>query len=167
LSKRFIATLAGALAIVAVVAGCGGSSDNGDGTTAETSSPDNNGAPALTKALFIKQGDEICTETAKAFAQGIKDYMSENGLDPSEEPSEEQQEELIGEVILPAYKVQAEKLGELGAPKGEEEQAAEIVAGYEDAIADAEADPSGAIDEDPFADVKSDAGEFGFKVCGT
>jgi pyruvate/2-oxoglutarate dehydrogenase complex dihydrolipoamide acyltransferase (E2) component len=175
-SKRFIAMLAGALAIVVLVAGCGGGSDSGDGSTA---SADNNtaqadsgdgassNAPALSKAEFIKQGDEICSNAAKSFAEGVVKFMSENGIDESEGPSEEQEEELITEVILPAYQTQAEELGELGPPKGEEDAVAEIVTGFEEVVADGEGDPSSVVGgDDPFADAKSKAREFGLQVCG-
>lgn len=167
MSKRFIAMLVGALAIVVLIAGCGGSdSGDSDSTAADAGGNAGNDAPALSKAEFIKQGDEICTETVTTFSQGIKDFMSENGLDESEEPSQEAQEELAAEVLLPAYQTQAEELAALGAPEGEEEAVEGIVTGFEEAIADAEGDLGGAIEEDPFADVKAEAADFGFKVCG-
>lgn len=172
MSKRFIATLAGALAIVVLVVGCGGGDDSGDSGSSETSAPaetsaPDNGAPALSKAEFIKQGDAICTETATTLAQGTKEFFGAAGLDESEEPSEEVQEELVGEVFLPAYQTQAEELAALGAPEGEEETVEGIVTGFEEAIADAEGDLGGAISDDPFADVKAEAADFGFTVCST
>lgn len=167
MSKRFIATLAGALAIVVLVAGCGGGSDSGDSGSANAdSTTSGDTAPALTKAEFIKQGDAICTETAATLAQGAKDFLSDAGLSESEEPSEEAQEELVGEVFLPAYQTQAEELGALGAPEGEEEQVEAIVTGFEEGVASAEDDLGGAIGEDPLADAKGAAADFGFTVCG-
>jgi hypothetical protein len=173
LSKRFIAILAGMLAIVALLAGCG-SSESGEESTAkpETTAKSDagdgaaNDAPALTKAEFIKQGDEICANASTVFAEGIEDFMSDHDLDPSEPPSDEDEEALVAEVIVPAYKQQAEELGELGPPKGEEQQVEEIVSGYEDVVAEGEADPSSLTGEDdPFADVKAKASEFGLKFC--
>ena len=166
MSKRFIATLAGALAIVALVAGCGGGSDSGDSSAADTSSPEKSTGPALTKAEFIKQGDEICKKTAEELNEGIASYTSENGLDESE-PSEEQQEELVSEVILPAFRAEGEELGALGPPTGDEEDVEEIVTGIEDAVTDAEGDLSSAITGDsPLEDANAKAREFGFEVCG-
>jgi hypothetical protein len=167
LSKRFIAMLVSALTIVALVAGCGGGSDSGDSSAADTSSQDKSTAPALSKAEFIKQGDEICTKTAEELNEGIESYTSENELDEGEEPSEEQQEALVSEAILPVFRAQAEQLGALGPPTGEEAAVEEIVTGIEDAVADAEDDLSSAISgESPLEDANAKAREFGFKVCG-
>ncbi len=166
MSKRFIATLVGALAIVVLVAGCGGGSDSGDSSAADTSSPEKSTGPALSKAEFIKQGDEICTKTSEELNEGIESYTSENGLDEGE-PSEEQQEELVSAVILPVFQSEAEQLGALGPPAGEEADVEEIVTGIEDAVSDAEGDLSSAITGDsPLEDANAKAREFGFKVCG-
>jgi hypothetical protein len=166
-SKRFIATLAGALAIVVLVAGCG-SSESGDESTAKADGGDGaaSNAPALSRAEFIKQGDEICLNATKSFAEGIEDFMSDHDLDPSEPPSGEDEEALIAEVILPAYRTQVEELAELGAPKGEEQKVEELVSGYEEVIAESEADPSSATGgEDPFAEIKAKAKAFGLTYC--
>ncbi|MGB7684552.1 MAG: hypothetical protein WBL45_02070 [Solirubrobacterales bacterium] len=172
MSKRFIATLAGALAVVVLVAGCGGGSDSESSsadtsTPAETSAPDSNGAPALTKAEFIKQGDEICAGVSGKIAQSLDEYMTENGISETEGPTEEQEEGLVSEAVLPEYQLVAEELGALGAPEGEEEQVAEIVTGMEEVVAEGEEDPASVIGtDDPFADVNAKAVAFGFKVCG-
>jgi hypothetical protein len=170
-SKRLIAMIVAALAVLALVAGCGGGSDSdsGDSSAATTEAADGggSGAPALSKAEFIKQGDVICTKVAGELAKGIADFMSENGLGQTEEPSEEQQEELVAEVILPLFKSQAEQIGELGAPEGEEEAVAEIVEGTEEAVAEGEEDLSGAIGGDnPLQGVNEKAQDFGFQICG-
>lgn len=169
MSKRFIATILAALAIAAIVAGCGGGSDSGDSTAADSEAGGSagNNAPALSKAEFIKKGDAICAKVGGELAKGIADFMGGIGLEETEEPSEEQQEELVAEVILPLFQSQAEQLGALGAPEGEEEQVAEIVEGTEEAVAEAEDDPSGAISGDnPLQGVNEKAQEFGFNVCG-
>jgi hypothetical protein len=166
MSKRFIATLAAALAIVVLVAGCGGGSDSSDSTAADTGGADTSDAPALSKAEFIKQGDEICAETGQKLQEGITDFSSENGLDEGE-PSEEQAEELVTEVILPLIQEQAEEIDALGAPKGEEAEVEEIVAGLEEAVDEGLEDPSIATGSDnPFADVDQRSQDFGFNVCG-
>lgn len=167
MSKRFIAMLAGALAVVALVAGCG-SSDNGDSTAAaETSSADTNDAPPLSKAEFIKQGDEICGETGVKLLEGIDEFAKEHGSEDSG-PSEEEAEELVLDVILPLIQTQAEELDALGAPKGEEAKVEEIVAGLEEAVTEGQEDPSTATGtESPFVEVDQKSADFGFKVCGS
>ena len=167
MSKRFIATLAGALAIVVLVAGCGGGGDSSDTTAADTSGADTSDAPALSKAEFIKQGDEICAETGQKLQEGITDFTTEKGLDGGQEPSEEEAEELVTDVILPLIQTEAEEIDALGAPKGEEAEVEEIVVGIEEGVAEGLDDPSIATgSENPFADIDQRSQDFGFKVCG-
>jgi hypothetical protein len=170
MSKRFIATIVGALVVAALVAGCGGGGGgNGgtDSTAANGGGSDNDSAPALTKAEFIKQGDKICSESTKKFLEEVRKFTSDNGIDPSEAPSQEQEEELLTEVILPQFRVEAEELDALGPPKGEEQEVEEIISGLEEVIDEGEADPSSVSgSEDPFAEVNQKAKDFGFKVCG-
>ncbi len=167
ISKRFITMIVAALAIVVLVAGCGGGSDSGDSSAADTSSPEKSTGPALTKAEFIKQGDEICTTTEAEVAAEVLIYSEDNGFDEAEGPTEEQEEGLVTEVVLPGFQALAGELAELGPPEGEEAQVEEIIDGIEEVVADGEADPGSVIGtDDPFADINEKATEFGFKVCG-
>jgi hypothetical protein len=168
LSKRFIATIVGALALAALAAGCGGGggSEGSDSTAADSGGSDTNGAPALTKAEFIKQGDEICTKNVAKFAKAVTEFMNDNGIDPNAGPSQEQEEELLSEVVLPQFREEAEELDALGPPKGEEQEVEEIISGVEEIVAEGEEDPSTVTgSDDPFADVNQKAKDFGFKVC--
>jgi hypothetical protein len=155
--------LAAALAIFAVAAGCGGGDD---GSTAETDSPDTD-APALTKAEFVKQGDEICAAASEEYGEGIEDFFTENDVSQTKGPTTEQEEELLAEIILPRIKTEMEELRELGPPEGEEQRVDEIFTGVEEAVAEGESDPSTvAGGENPFADPNAKAKAFGFEVCG-
>ncbi len=163
MSKRSIAMLTAALAIFAVAAGCGGG-DDGDGAAKAGSSDD---APALTKAEFIEQGDEICKEASEEYGAGIEEFLTENDVSQAKGPTVEQEEELLAEIVLPRIKVEMEELRELGPPEGEEERVDEIFTGVEDVVAEGESDPSTvAGNENPFADPNAKAKAFGFEVCG-
>jgi hypothetical protein len=168
LSKRFIAAFAGALAIAVLAAGCGGG--GGSDTSADTTGgaeEQSSSVPALTKAEFIAKGDAICTKTEEKTTEDVAAFVTENGLDEGEAPSQEQEEELVTTVVLPLIQEEAEELGELGSPKGEEGKVEEIVEGAEEVVAEGEGDPSSVIgSDDPFADVNAKAQDFGFKVCG-
>lgn len=163
MSTRLIAILLGALAIAALAAGCGG--DDNDDTTVETTASDS--GPALAKAEFIKQGDEICLAASTDYGEGIEDFLEEEGLSEGDEPTAEQEEELISEIVLPRIDTEMEELRELGPPEGEENRVDEIFTGVEEVVAEGEDDPSTVIgSENPFAEPNAKAKAFGFEVCG-
>jgi hypothetical protein len=153
LSKRIIAMLLAALALV-VVAGCG-SSDDDEGTSEET----------LTKVEFIKQGDKICEEAEDRSEEEAEEFAEENGFE-LEKASEEQIEEAITEVLVPALNQQAEEIQALGAPEGDEERVEAIVTALEDGASEVADEPKLAFEGQPLKDASKLAKDYGFKVCG-
>jgi hypothetical protein len=155
LSKRIIALLAGFAMLAALIAGCGGGGS--DSTSGET----------LTKAEFIKQGDEICKKGNAALEGEANEFAEENGID-TQKPTEAQQEEVVEKVVGPAIHRQAEEIGDLGAPSGEEEQVEAIVEAVESGSEEMETDPKVLAEgKNPLAKGGKLAQEFGFKVCGS
>jgi hypothetical protein len=154
LSKRLIVLLAGVVAIAVVAAGCGSSSDDSTETTA-----------ALTKAVFIKQGDAICVKGDKSLEAEADEFAKENDIDTNK-PTTEQQEEVVSDVVGPAIREQGEEIDALGAPSGDEEQVEAIVAAVTSGAEEMEADPSSLTDKNPLAEATKLAKEYGFKSCG-
>jgi hypothetical protein len=152
LSKRLLETIVAALAIAILVAGCGGGGS---------------GAPVLSKAEFIEQGDEICADAEAELEDEINDYGHDLHIDEVTGPNRKQELGIVTDVILPRFKALAGELGELGPPEGEEAQVGEIVEGLEEVVTRAEADPRVVIGgANPFEAVSEKAAKFGFKVCG-
>lgn len=150
---RILAVLVGVLAVAALLAACG--DDGGDG----------GGEEALTKAEFIKQGDEICAEWEERSETEAQEFAEENDFD-LEDPSKEELEEAVSEVLVPALNQQAEELSELGAPEGDEEQVEEIVTSLQEAADEVEEDPSRAFEGQPLDEASRLAADYGFEVCG-
>jgi hypothetical protein len=156
LSKRIIALLVGCAALAALVAGCGGGSD-------DTST----GGQALTKAEFIKQGDAICKKSNAQIEEEANEFAEENGIDKNN-PEQAQEEEVIATIVAPAVRSQAEAIAALGAPSGEEETVDTLVAAVEEGTEKMEADPKAVFEgKDPLVKGSKLAKEFGFKVCGS
>lgn len=155
-SNRRLAALAVLLLIVTLAAGCG-SSSSGSG----------NGAPSLTKAEFIKQGDAICARGQEKFAGEVEAFTKKKKLNPSGPLSKAQQEELIRAVFVPSLQAQADELEKLGVPSGEEDQADALVEELHGALSEAEDDPSVLIGPPSGSLVKAAAlaKQYGFKVC--
>jgi uncharacterized protein YfcZ (UPF0381/DUF406 family) len=155
LSKRIIALLVGIATLAVLVAGCGGG--GGDSTSGET----------LTKAEFIKQGDEICKKGNTALEAEANEFAEENGIN-TEKPTEAQEEEVVEQVVGPAYLSQAEEVGQLGAPSGEEAKVEAMLEALTEGAEVMEANPKALVEEkNPLEKAAKLAQEFGFKVCGS
>lgn len=160
MSKRLITALFGLLVLALVAVGCGGGGDDSSGDGTESSS-------SLTKAEFIKQGDEICKKGDAAIEGEANEFAKENGID-TEKPTEAQQEEVIGQVVGPAIKRQSEEIADLGAPEGEEEAVEDIVEAVSKGAVEIEEDPKSALEgKNPLAEAGKLAKAFGFKQCGS
>jgi hypothetical protein len=149
MSKGLIALAAGVL-LVALVAGCGSSSDSS----------------SLTKAEFIKQADQICTKGEKSIENGAEKFAEENKVD-TENPTKAQKEEVIKTVVAPDIRKQAEEIDDLGAPKGEESEVEAIVTSVEEGADELESKPAQLIEgKNPLEASSKLAKEYGLKVCG-
>lgn len=157
MSKRLTALLVAALAIAALVAGCG-SGDDSTGTDE---------AVVLTKAEFIKQGDAICKKGSERLEDEANEYAEENDIDTSN-ATKDQQEGVIATVVGPALRQQADEIGELGAPEGKEKEVTEVVEALEAGAQELEDSPGSLLESDaePLAKAQKLAIEFGFRVCG-
>lgn len=164
MSKRLLVLFAAVFAIALVAAGCGSSDDS---TTDSTDGGETSTA-SITKPELIKQGDEICAAGNEAIEEQADEFAEENGID-TENPTTEQQEEVVAQVIAPEVAAQAEEIGALGAPSGDEDEVAAIVSGVEKAAEEVEEDPSLIVEGEgagPFEEANELATEYGFKVCG-
>jgi hypothetical protein len=164
--KRTSWILVAALAVMGVVAGCGsgGSSGTAASGTASASDGGNAADSAPSKAQFIKEADEICKKADKEQETVLNAFLKTNS---NREPSVKEQETLIKTGGLPLIQDEAEKLGKLPAPSGDEDEVAAIVEGIEKAVSEAEEDVSSVLKKSfgPFAGVSKLAREYGFKTC--
>ena len=151
--KRLIGGFVAVIGCAGLLAACGG----GEETT----------APTLNKAEFIAQGDEICRNGDKEIEAGAEEFAKENEVD-TENVTTDQQEEAIKEVVVPSLRKQAEEIGELGVPEGEEEKVEALLTSLEDAADEIEADPGVVLEgsTDPLAEARQLANDFGFVSCG-
>lgn len=160
MSKRLITALFGLLILALVAVGCGGGGDDSSGDSTDSSS-------SLTKAEFIKQGDEICKKGDAAIEEEATEFADENNID-TEKPTEAQQEEVIAQVVGPAIKRQSEEIADLGVPEGEEEAAEDIVEAVGRGADEIEEDPKAVLEgEIPLTEAGKLAKAFGFKQCGS
>lgn len=165
MSKRGpIALLAGVLAAVLILVGCGGG-----GSDDSTSTSSDSSTAALSKAEFIKKADAICTAGGKRTQEEFAAYTKEKKLTGKQEPTPAQLTEVSDEIQVPALKRQAEEIRALGAPTGEEDQVNKLVDAIDEGIENVEAaDPKEALASlsTLFAEADKLAAAYGLKVCG-
>ena len=123
------------LALAAVVAGCGGggsSSEHHGGSTGgstESSESDRieSGGAAPTKAVFIKEADEVCTEAENELNEEITEYAEENNIPIwKKNRAKTSRSNSSKHVVLPNIAKQGEELAALTPPEGEEDKIEEL-----------------------------------------
>ena len=121
---------------------------------------------SASKQAFIKEADKVCEKADKRELAGLESFSKEHKKSGSAKAWEEQ---LAAAVGPPALQQEAEELGELEPPEGDEEQVEAIVAAIEAGVEDGEANPGNLIlpaGENSFAEAEKLAREYGMKVCG-
>jgi len=98
---------------------------------------------SLTKAQFVKKGNEICLKSEKERLAVLEETAGKLGVNPGRVPSQSTQQKVILAGI-PSYEEAAQKLGEI-APDGEEEKVEAMVEAMEEAADKVRADPGTAL----------------------
>jgi hypothetical protein len=160
LSKGILASALTVILLAAIAAGCGGGDD-----TSGTSSGGDETAAGLSKAAFIKQGDAICADANEQGEKDAEEFAEDNDFQ-LEKATEAELEQAVADVLVPSLNRQAEEIGALGAPEGDEQQVEAIVASLEDAATAIEEDPSLAFEAEVLKKPSQLATNYGFKVCG-
>jgi hypothetical protein len=116
----------GALAVVLIVAGCGGGS--GDEKTA-----------SISKTEFVRKANALCTKGEEKLHSDFVAFSNEKNNNPT--PSRAEYEEFINRVISPNLKREIAELQALGTPQGDEAQVEALLAAVEEGLQNAEEKP--------------------------
>lgn len=164
MSKGILASALTAIVLAAIAAGCGGGGDT-SGTTTSSSGGGETTAAGLSKAAFIKQGDAICADANEQGEKDAEEFAEDNDFQ-LEKATEAELEQAVADVLVPSLNRQAEEIGALEAPEGDEQQVEAIVASLEDAATAIEEDPGLAFEAEALKRPSQLAASYGFKVCG-
>ncbi|HEX5610081.1 MAG TPA: hypothetical protein VFX45_08320 [Solirubrobacterales bacterium] len=155
---RIIGVLLAVLAIAAVGIGCGSSSDDSSGSGDSGSEPPSIASTSISKAKYVKKGDEICTNVPTEYQKLV-----------SKLPKKQQENKKIAtpKAAVPPLRTASEEFAELGAPDGDEAKAEEIVAALEAAGDGLEKEPEGELSgpKSSFAEFNKLTKQMGFKTC--
>jgi hypothetical protein len=155
MSNRHVALLAALALLVPIGCGSDGSDSGGSGST------------DLTRAEFIKKAEAICEQTDKAQEAAQRAFQKKYPEADSTTPWEEK---IIVVAGLPPVQKEAEALGALPVPSGDEEEIQAIVESMEDGVDGARSNPASLLQEGsvgPFTEAVKLAREYGFKACAT
>ena len=156
-----ISRIATALAVIvcAFAAGCGGDdeSDGGGGSGGGE-------ATDITKADFVKQANQVCTEGNKALAEAAQ-KLSPNG----EQPSDDDLKAFATNTLIPNVKGQLEDIRAIGFPEADADMLNDIFDDADGVLDDLADDPEAAVSngEDPFADINPRLTDYGLTSCAT
>ena len=137
----------------AAALGCGGSASSGS----ETAAP-------LTKAAYLKKGDQICKKRLEEKDEVVKAMLEQLSSSGKTNPSSEDLEAL-GKAVLQPIRELADELDELPAPARSKAAAKKVTSEFEVGLKKAEADPSELVESNPFEKASRAARAYGFKAC--
>jgi hypothetical protein len=120
--------LVAALAFVA--AACGDDGDSGSASTTTT---------ALTKDEYIREANRICKQQDKKIERASKQFFADAPND--EEPPPQEVAEFGEKTVFPAIKDEIDRVEQLGAPEGDEDQIKKMLDAAKSGLADLEAHP--------------------------
>ena len=140
--------------VLAVFAGCGGSSDDSD-ATAESAAAKN----APTKAEFIKKADALCEKGNKEQSEDVRAYQEKPNASIGI---------LLKNIVLRHIEANVKQLGELQAPVGDDEKVQAVVRANLEAVQQGKEDIASLANPEssPFVKGATLAQQYGFEVCG-
>jgi hypothetical protein len=146
MKRNALLLLGSALMVALIAAGCGGGDDS-DSTTS-----------SLTKSAWIAKADAICQQGNQDIEQAARQTFG-NG-----KPTAAEVQQFATGTALPETQTQIDKIRELGAPSGDEDQVNKILDTVQADIDQAKS--AGDIENSTFADGNALAKQYGLKVCG-
>lgn len=137
-------------AITAVVAGCGGSS--------------NDSTVSLPKAQFLKRANAICRNAQRSKEEVMQHLLTENGDKPA--LSKVGQEKVVLQVTKPVAKM-TQELEKLGLPQGAEDEAEAAIDHFSETVEEVESDPRATLEGSggQFTEADKLAADVGLKQC--
>jgi len=149
------AVLAGVLASVVLMVGCGG----GDSETAVAES-------SISKAEYVKKAEAVCKKGNEELEADFAAFVRKAG---NAKPTDALYTSLFEEVVEPNVSAELEALRELDVPEGDADKVEEMLAAREESIALAEEEPKAIIQdsEKVFGSSTKTAKAYGLKACAS
>jgi hypothetical protein len=126
-------------------------------------SSDETTTTALSKAAFLKQGNEICEKGNEKIGEEAEETFSQN-----RKPSQKELNEFASDTLIPSVQKQIDEIRALGAPEGDEEEVEAIVTAAQAALDKGKQNLSELTEDGPgpFAEANKLANAYGLTACG-
>jgi len=120
---------------------------------------------SISKAEFLKQGNQICENGDKQIREEAEKQFPESGG----RPSNKELEEFASDTVVPNIQSQLDEIEALGSPSGDEEKVEAILSAARSALDKGKQDPSKLIEGDagPFERANELANSYGLTACGS
>jgi hypothetical protein len=141
----------------------GESTESGEDTT-ESGEDTTESGGSLTKAEYVKQGDEACADIQEKVGKEFEAFVKKANLDKVA-PTQAESAKIIGRFAIPAMKEQIEALRALPAPSGDEEQVKLIIARQEESLRKMEKEPLFRTSGAPYEELNKPASDYGLTEC--
>jgi len=137
---------------------------DGDETNGNNGSDGDGDAASATKAVFIKEGDELCQQIPQRFQKNLKELERVRKIE--NEPKLTPAEVNIRAAVPPLYSA-IEEFADLEPPAEDKQKVAAMMDALEAAAKGVEAKPTSKLSgpKSPFAEFQKLANAYGFKVC--
>lgn len=147
--KRIIGIAGVGLIAIALIAGCGSSSDDG-----------------LSKSEFVTKANAICKKGNADVEAAANEQFGKSG---DKQPSQEELTAFATETVIPNVQSQVDQIKALDEPSADADQVNAITDSAQADIDKMKADPSLVTDEnsDPFAATDKLAKAYGLNVCAS
>lgn len=164
--KRWSLLLALAAGLAAV--GCGGEDDSGSAASNGNSAMTGITTSSLSKEQFIQRAGEICSRERGKIAARQAAYVERTGMGDSI-PAPPEYADAVQAVLLPIFQDEIDRIRELGAPEGDEEDIADILGAQQqglDEVAELRrlSSEEGRL-ESHFAEARRLMEEYGLDAC--
>jgi hypothetical protein len=133
-----------------------GGDEGGDDTTEAGGS--------LTKAEYVKQGNEACARIQKAVGERFEAYVKEQNVEEVT-PTEAESRKIVAKFAIPAMKEQVEALQAIPAPEGDEKKVELILDRQEESLKKMEEEPLFRTSGAPYEELNKPASDYGLTEC--
>jgi hypothetical protein len=147
-----------------------GETDKSGETTAEAgeategSTEGTEAAGSLTKAEYVKQGNEACKEIQEKVGKEFEAFIKKQNLEEVA-PTQAESAKIIGRFAIPAMEEQIDALRAIPAPSGDEEQVKLIIARQEESLKKMKKEPLFRTSGGPYEELNKPASDYGLTEC--
>lgn len=144
--------------------GAGESTESDGGSTEAAGEDTTESGGSLTKAEYVKQGNEACAQIQEKMGEEFEAFIKKLNLEKVA-PTQAESAKIIGKFAIPAMREQVDALRALPAPSGDEKQVELIIARQEESLKKMEKEPLFRTSGGPYEELNKPVSDYGLTEC--